>query len=530
MPSATTFASVEVAAARGSRPTVVRAKAWLVHDRRRRAGLRSIVTCLAVLASVLIGAPFPASGDAVVLNTHLSWHRCDVRFRCAGLDVPVDYANSAAGSLTLALVELPATGLRPVGDLVMNPGGPGGSGVQFLETTSFPSALRASFNLVSFDPRGIGESDPVQCVGASGIRDLIALNPAPGTAAQIASVVNATKAFDRSCAEHSSRTLLENVSTLDTVRDLDRIRSALGQTKLNYLGFSYGTYLGEVYAQTYPSHVRAMVLDGVFDPALSNDEILEQQAEGFERDLADFFAWCPRDKACTRELPQGAKTAYGQLFAHLAGGTVIIADLPPQYGGVQQVTVGVAGTAVLGSLYSDQTWPDLASAIEQGLGGDGNDLAALAYAYDGLMPNGEFANLMAAGTATTCLDRPYPSEVTAYETLALRLANVAPDFGAPVAWSDLACAYWPVRAEGRPEVIHAKGSPPILLVGSTGDPATPYSWAQSVAHELARAELLTRKGPGHTGYFYSTCIEKWVGSYLGALELPPKNTVCPSTS
>ncbi len=107
---------------------------------------------------------------------------------------------------------------------------------------------------------------------------------------------------------------------------------------------------------------------------------------------------------------------------------------------------------------------------------------------------------------------------------------MAPDFGASVAWSDLACAYWPVRAEGRPKIIHAKGSPPILLVGSTGDPATPYSWAQSVTRQLAQAELLTRKGPGHTGYFYSTCIEKWVGSYLKTLELPPKNTVCASTS
>ena len=500
------------------------------HNPRRLSTWRSVVTRLVVLASVVVGAPVPVSGVAASVGPRLDWHRCAVSFRCAGLDVPLDYANQAGGSLTLALVELPATGSHPIGDLVMNPGGPGGSGVQFLETTSFPSALRASFNLVSFDPRGVGESDPVKCLGASGIRDLIALDPAPGTATQIAVVVRATKAFDRSCAEHSSMTLLENVSTLDTVRDLDRIRAALGQAKLNYLGFSYGTYLGEVYDQTYPSHVWAMVLDGVFNPALSNNEILEQQAEGFEADLTDFFAWCPRDKACSREMPQGAKTAYKLLFGHLAAGAVIIADLPPQYGGVQQVTLGVAGTGVLGSLYSDQTWPDLASAIEQALGGDGSELAALAYAYDGLMPNGQFANLMAAGTAISCLDRPYPSDVAAYERLARRLAKVAPDFGASVAWSDLACAYWPVRAEGRPEAIHAKGSPPILIVGSTGDPATPYSWAQSVTHQLARAELLTRQGPGHTGYFYSTCIERWVGSYLKTLELPPENTVCATTS
>jgi len=521
---------VDVAAARSSGLMVVAAAARVGHNRRRRARWRSIATCIVVLASVVVGAPVPVSAVAAAVGPGLDWHGCAVRFLCAGLDVPLDYANQAGGSLTLALVELPATGSRPVGDLVMNPGGPGGSGVQFLETTSFPSGLRSSFNLVSFDPRGVGESDPVQCLGASGIRNLIALDPAPSTGTQIAVVVRATRAFDRSCAEHSSMVLLENVSTLDTVRDLERIRAALGQAKLNYLGFSYGTYLGEVYAQTYPDHVRAMVLDGVFNPALSNNEILEQQAEGFEADLADFFAWCPRDKACSRELPQGAKTAYKLLLAHLAAGAVLIADLPPQYGGVQQVTLGVAGTGVLGSLYSDQTWPDLASAIEQALDGDGNELAALAYAYDGLMSNGQFANLMAAGTAVSCLDRTYPSDAAAYEGLARRLAKVAPDFGASVAWSDLACAYWPVRAERTPEAIEAKGSPPVLLVGSTGDPATPYSWAQSVTRQLARAELLTRKCPGHTGYFYSTCIEKWVGHYLKTLALPPKNTVCASTS
>jgi hypothetical protein len=273
-----------------------------------------------------------------------------------------------------------------------------------------------------------------------------------------------------------------------------------------------------------------MALDGVVDPALSTSDILQQQAEGFEADLGEFFAWCPGDRDCSREQPQGAKTEYKLLFARLAAGGSLVADLPAEFGGAQQVTLGVADTAVLGSLYSDQTWPDLASAIEQALAGDGNELAVLAYAYEGLMPNGQYANLMAAGTAISCLDRPYPSDVTAYEELARRLAKVAPDFGAWAAWTDLACAYWPVPAEGKPEVIQAKGSPPILLVGSTGDPATPYSWAQSVAQELARSELLTRKGPGHTGYFNSACIEHWVDSYLATLELPPKNTVCTGSS
>ena len=495
----------------------------------RRVGPR-LVAGLAVVALSIAGATAVPAVATSPAATQLDWHPCDLHFRCSALSVPVDYSEPAGAQLRLALVELPATSTHVFGDLVMNPGGPGGSGVQFLETTSFPSSLRASFNLVSFDPRGIGQSDPVSCVGASGIRNLTALNPDPETAADVGVAVRAWKAFDRSCTEHTSMALLENVGTRDTVRDLDRIRAALGQPKLDYMGFSYGTYIGELYAQMFPSHVRAMVLDGAVDPALSSSATVEQQSEAFEIDLRDFFAWCPSDKSCTGELPQGAKTAYEQLFRGLAAGERLEADLSAEYGGPQEVTLGVAETALVGSLYSDQTWPYLAMAIAQGLAGNGLVLAVLAYGYEGLMPNGQFANLVAAGTAISCVDRPYLAKVSAYEQLAARLAKVAPDFGAADAWSDFPCAFWPVPAEGKVGPIHAQGSPPVLVIGSTGDPATPYTWAQAVARQLAHAELLTRRGPGHTGYTNSTCIQRWTDRYLEALELPPKNTSCASTT
>jgi pimeloyl-ACP methyl ester carboxylesterase len=495
----------------------------------RLAGTRLVAGLVVVVFSVAGAAAIPASASSSG-TSHLSWHRCGSHFRCAGLPVPLDYADPAAGHLSLAIIELPATGAHVIGDLVMNPGGPGGSGLEFLETTSFPPALRASFNLVSFDPRGIGQSDPVTCEGPPGIRSLIALDPDPSTAAEISTVVQAAKAFDRSCTQHSSMTLLEHVGTRDTVRDLDRIRAALGQAKLDYMGFSYGTYIGELYAQMFPSHVRAMVLDGVVDPALSSTAEVGQQAKAFEVDLGDFLAWCPGNKSCARELPQGARAAYEQLFQGLAAGDRLVAQLKPEYGGTQEVTLGVAETALAGSLYSDQSWPYLASAIAQGLDGNGGLLAALAYSFEGLMPNGRFANLLAAGTAISCVDRPYPSTITTYEKLAARLAKVAPDFGAADAWSDLGCAYWPVRPEGNVGAIHAEGSPSILVVGSTGDPATPYPWAQAVARQLDHAELLTRRGPGHTAYSNSTCIDRWTDRYLETLALPPKNTVCASTT
>ncbi|MGC8628024.1 MAG: alpha/beta fold hydrolase, partial [Acidimicrobiales bacterium] len=373
------------------------------------------------------GSPAPATAgttgttSSAGTGSTLHWRPCSLAFLCASLTVPLNYANPHQGTLKLALVELPATGVHPVGDLVMNPGGPGASGVQFLEQTSFPVALRASFNLVSFDPRGVGESDPVTCVGAAGIRSLVALDPDPTTPREIADVVRATQSFDRACAEHTPSTLLHNVSTMDTVRDLDRIRAALGQAKLNYLGFSYGTYLGELYAKTYPSHVRAMVLDGAVDPALSDDAVAAQQAEGFERDLGDFFAWCKTDQSCAQELPGGAKSSYEQVMGPLAQGHSLLADLQPQYGGQQQVTLGVAEVAVLGSLYSEETWPDLAQALSEALAGNGGLLAALAYSYEGLQPNGQYTNLVAANAAISCTDRRYPSDVGAYEQLAGQL-------------------------------------------------------------------------------------------------------------
>ncbi|MDA8290388.1 MAG: alpha/beta hydrolase, partial [Actinomycetota bacterium] len=458
----------------------------------------------------------------------LSWRTCDTHFRCASLTVPVDYAAPSKGHLRLAVVELPSTSAHPVGDLVMNPGGPGASGVQFLEQTTFPAALRRSFDLVSFDPRGVGASDPVECVGAAGIRRLVALDPAPTTPAEIASVSSALRSFVASCRAHTSKLLLENVGSAVTVEDMDSLRAALGESKLTYLGFSYGTYLGELYAQRYPTHVRAIVLDGVVDPALSTVEDDAQQAAGFEADLSDFFAWCTTNSACDKMLPTGARPAYERLLGALSSGSDLVAHLKPVYGGTERVTLGVFETAVAGALYSEQTWPILAEALSLALRGDGSILAAIAYSYEGLAANGTYSNQVAANTAIDCVDRPYPTALSTYVRLAAAAAKVAPDFGAGEVWGSLVCRFWPVRPEGTVGPIHAPGSPPILVVGSTGDPATPYAWARSVARQLDHATLLTRDGPGHTAYLFSSCIQRWTNRYLTTLALPPAGTTCAS--
>jgi pimeloyl-ACP methyl ester carboxylesterase len=413
---------------------------------------------------------------------------------------------------------------------VTNPGGPGGSGVDFLEQSAsgFGASLRAHFNLVSFDPRGVDRSDPVACVSPAAIRQLVSIDPSPTTASEIAQVVQATQSFDSQCAAHTSHLLLENMSTVDAAIDMDELRAALGQAKLTYLGFSYGTYLGAIYAQLFPTHVRAMVLDGALDPALTNNQLDLEQAEGFEVDLNDFFTWCNANSTCQSELPGGASTDYHHLMSSFENGSAIPAQLPAQFGGDQEVDYGVAITGVIASLYSIDEWPQLAQALQQAIAGNGTDLDDIALEYEGFQPNGSLENIEESNTAVNCLDHPAPTSVAQYVRLASQFAAVAPDFGAIEAWSSLTCAYWPVPPTGEPEPIHAPGAPPILVVGTTHDPATPYEWAEALASQLDKGVLLTRDGDGHTAYFSSTCVQNWADTYLTTLAMPPKGTVCPS--
>ncbi len=471
-------------------------------------------------------AGFAASASVKATGSTLVWHTCDVRFECSTLAVPIDYARPSGPKLNLSIIRLRATHQPAEGDIVMNPGGPGESGVQTLEesASSFAPALRAAFNLVSFDPRGAGSSDPVECLSTAEEEQFIRVDPEPSTPAEVAGVVAAAKAFVAGCEAMTPRLLLDHVGTADTVRDLESLRIALGDRALNYIGFSYGTYIGELYAQEYPGRIRAMDLDGVVDPALSSTEADLEQAEGFEADLHSYFAWCATNVGCTKALPAGARASYTSLITRLRRGVTLTARLKPLYGGTQTVDLGMFETAVAAALYSMDTWPDLSSAIAAGLAGDGGPLAALALSYEGLQQNGTFSDLASSSIATGCEDDEVPASLSAVESLAARFLKAAPDFGGEDAWGVLPCLYWPVRASRTPAPIAARSSKTILVVGSTGDPATPYSGAVAVAHELAHAVLLTRSGSGHTAYLASSCVRTWVTKYFTTLATPPPGT------
>jgi pimeloyl-ACP methyl ester carboxylesterase len=484
--------------------------------------------------AVLAASAEPALASAVTGRAAtpqaLAWQACDGQFRCSKLAVPIDYAHPAAGTLELAVVELPSTSLHPAGDVVLNPGGPGASGVTFLEqgATVFPSSLRSVFNLISFDPRGIAASDPVECGSSSVIESFIAQNPQPTTKAQISAAVGQAKSFVAHCEAATTAALLDHVGTNETVDDIEQLRIALGDEKLNYLGFSYGTYLGERYAQRYPTHIRAMVLDGVIDPTLGVKAVDEAQVEGLERNLHAFFSWCAGNHACAAGLPGGPQVAYDRLFAQLQRGASIVADIGKGNADLPAVNLAIGEQGVVASLYSTTSWPFLGTALASALRGNGSDLSVLAIGYSSLGGPGGTSNLIAANTAINCEDSGALPALGDYAPFARQLATISPDFGASTAWSSFVCLYWPVAPSEHTQPIRAPGAPTILVVGSTGDPATPYAWAQAVASMLDHAVLLTRSGFGHTAYFSSSCIVNDVDRYLVDLALPAKGTICSS--
>ncbi|MHB8246536.1 MAG: alpha/beta hydrolase [Acidimicrobiales bacterium] len=462
--------------------------------------------------------------------SRLKWKQCHGAFRCATLVVPASYSHPGQGTFNIAVIEAPATkNPATAPDIVMNPGGPGVGGVGFLtaSVSSFAS-LRTRFNLVSFDPRGSGASVPIHCLGGAGLKAYLALDPAPRTAAQVRGVVAGAKAFVHSCEQHTPARVLQSVSTADSARDMDRLRAALGEARLNYLGFSYGTYLGALYAEMFPTKVGAFVLDGALDPSLSATADLLQQAQGFETDLHDFFAWCDHHRSCSAGFPRGTKAAFEGLMARLRAGATLQATMTSAYGGRQTVDYGIALYGVISSLYSPSTWKYLGQAMAEGRAGQGAMFLALADAYAGVGPNGQVSNLISADTAINCVDRRWPSSVRAIEALLPRFTKAAPDFGPAEIWGNLPCNYWPVKGAAHFGPVHLARPLPILVVGSTRDPATPYKWAQALSHQLQGSRLLTRRGDGHTGYLASACVRRWVNRYFETMRLPPPGTVCPS--
>jgi pimeloyl-ACP methyl ester carboxylesterase len=487
-------------------------------------GIATFAVILAIFASACstnsptssFPSPSPITHGSVV------WTDCGSGFQCGTVQVPLDYAHPDTSTIGIAVNRKPATDqANRIGSLLINPGGPGASGVTWVrDDVSALTNLNRRFDLIGFDPRGVGQSSPVMCLDNAQKDTLNALDSVLDDPAEKQAAVQASKDFAAACAQRDAK-ILPFVDTMSAAKDMDLIRAALGDAKLSYLGFSYGTFLGQTYAHLFPAHVRALALESVVDPALSATDLLQAQLVGFEQNYQAFLADCIARKSAAQPC---AYAQSGDPATKLNAMLQRLDNSPMNVGG-RMLTRGLAFTGVLYGLYYRVVWPDLDLALASMDRGNGSVLLALADQYNERNPDGTYTNFIDAIEAIDCLDRPYATDIAAYDQLGPTFSKISPLLGPYFQYSDLTCAYWPVKPVGQVGPVTADGAPPILLVGATGDPATPYAWAQSVNKQLAGSVLLTRAGEGHAAGD-NACINSAEEAYLISLTLPAPGTVC----
>ncbi len=461
-----------------------------------------------------------------------AWRDCGVPgFECTTIKAPLDYERPEAGDVRLAVARKRATGPgRRLGSLLVNPGGPGGSAVTFLQQyagTGYPAPVRAQYDMVAMDPRGVARSEPVVCLDDRAMDAYTQTDVTPDDHKETDALVDAQRKFAEGCGARSAR-LLRHVSTADAARDMDVLRAVLGDARLNYVGASYGTLLGATYADLFPDRVGRFVLDGGMDPSLSSRRLNLDQTAGFETAFQAFAKDCVQHADC----PLGDRgTTPRQVGDRLAAFFRELDARPIPTGDTSGRRLGeaLATTGVIAAMYNKSAWPRLRTALTSAMEkNDGSGLLALADSYYERDAGGRYSNLMYANAAVNCLD--LPPAFSGREELEKSLPDfekASPVFGRPLAWSSLNCAYWPVKAVSAPRRIKAEGAAPIVVVGTTRDPATPYRWAQSLAGQLSSARLLTYDGDGHTAYNRgSSCIDSTINTYLLQGTPPPDGKRC----
>ncbi|MEU0069553.1 alpha/beta hydrolase [Streptomyces sp. NPDC006332] len=457
-----------------------------------------------------------------------NWHSCQVPgFQCATLKAPLDYAKPADGEVRLAVARKKATGQgKRLGSLLVNPGGPGGSAIDYLQAyagISYPARVRARYDMVAVDPRGVARSEPVTCLSGRDMDTYTQTDNTPDDQRETTELVDAYRKFAEGCGADSPK-LLRHVSTVETARDMDIVRAALGDTKLNYVGASYGTFLGATYAGLFPDRAGRLVLDGAMDPSLPARRLNLDQTAGFETAFQSFAKDCVRRRDC----PLGTKgTTATEVGRNLKAFFRKVDTHPIPGGGTDGRKLGeaLATAGVIAAMYDEGSWPRLREALTSAMkGNDGAGLLALSDTYYDRDAGGGYTNLMFANAAVNCLDLPAAFDTPDEVRGALpAFQKASPVFGEGLAWASLNCAYWPVRATGEPHRIEAKGAAPIVVVGTTRDPATPYRWARALAAQLSSARLLTYEGDGHTAYGRgSACIDSTINTYL-LRGTPPTN-------
>ena len=493
----------------------------------------AIITSLLLVASVASCSNTTTSTNAAAsvapalskfYNQTPNWKSCG-QLWCASITVPLDWKNPSGKTMKIAINEHTAPTAK--GYLLVNPGGPGASGVDFVRDNYDyigTAALKAKYNMVGFDPRGTGASSPIKCLDASGTDQLLYEDNGfeVGSAQDLADEKAQIATFVAACKKNTGD-VLGFVDSVSAARDLDVIRSALRQTKLDYLGFSYGTFLGATYAALYPKNVGRFVLDGAIDPRVTDAQQSLNQLAGFDLALTNFATWCLKQAKCPFDgTVTHARSQIAGVLKSFEG-----RSMPTDTS--RRLTLPGLDTGLIMGLYSNDYWQYLLQAFNEVDSGTGSTFLKLADFYNDRATDGTYStNTLEANIAISCLDSRQPADTASMNAQNKLLIAKSSVFGRYWQNGAITCANWPYPVAKHPTSYAANGAPTIMVVGTTGDPATPYQQAVDLAHKVfAKGFLVTFKGEGHTAYGRSNaCVSKAVDGWLVSGKLPKTEPKC----
>lgn len=494
-----------------------------------RAKLLRLVVAMALVPTMAVPVSAAEASAAVPV---IDWKSCGTQFpgfECATVAVPLDYDKPRGATTNVALARKPATDkANRIGSLFLNPGGPGGSGVQFAlgSGNRLSTQLGGRFDIVGFDPRGIGASDPIHCFDSEDdLNQFFEGVPAfPYKAAQERPYFDRYRSLGPECRD-DERAISAHMSTADVARDMDLLRRAVGDKKLSYLGFSYGSYLGATYANLFPNNIRALVIDGVLNPELwSSGRQIQSDRIATQEEFDEFLRLCDAaGSACAFHTPQGSPKRWEALAKS-------VRQKPVDLGGGEVVTYDALIGSAVGAMYApERAWAGangLAAFLDSVADVVEGDRTSAATAQR-LAREADYDNFFDAYNGNVCADTQFPDRLAEYQAIG-RYAEAGSRFGPSWWWGNAACSDWPVNADRFTGPWHTRTNAPVLVVGNYFDGVTDYRGAQAVTRQIQGSRLLTYAGWGHTAYNRSACASDYVNKYLLNGALPPVGTVCPA--
>lgn len=493
------------------------------------------VAIMSLLSGCALGAEEsnPLEGEAQgthglekFYDQHVQWKACpkellakardhEGTYECASVNVPVDYDNPDKKTMEIHMLREKAGSDDVQGSIFVNPGGPGGSGIEFMlngGSMLFSDTIHDEFNIIGFDPRGVGLSNPVRCLTDKELDQQLAASY-PDTPEGLEQAGKATQEFGETCLKKNPD-MMRFADSYSAAKDIDILRQAVGDKKLSYLGFSYGSYLGQVYAEQFPTHVGRMVLDGIVSPSFTYDQVGYSQARGLE---ASFKHWIKSCQDVDPQCPLKGMSVDQAVDKVIAFKKELEKKPLPTHDPQRPLTLSLAFTGMIGPLYSQYSYADLNIAMRQALvEGNGSGLLQLADRYNDRNPDGTYANNSnEAFQVINNLDYQPTGTFNDWKKQAEKMEKDMPLLGSDMAWGSYMLSKWPVKSTHKRQVIHAKGAPPIILIGNLHDPATPYEMAKDVRKNIANSRLVTVDSWDHTAYGRgNSCVDDVVDTYL----------------